>query len=68
MISQKAVFTVVGIPQNIDRLPDWLIRTMDIETMIDDIVSKFNPILESLGDVTLRTRSGTAHMSNIIDL
>ena len=41
---------------------------MDIETMIDDIVSKFNPILESLGDVTLRTRSGTAHMSNIIDL
>lgn len=64
----KGGITVVGIPQNIDRLPDWLIRTMDIETMIDDIVSKFNPILESLGDVTLRTRSGTAHMSNIIDL
>ena len=41
---------------------------MDIDTMVDDIISKFNPILESLGDITLRTRSGTSHMSNIIDL
>ena len=64
----KGGITVVGIPQNIDRLPQWVIDTMDIDTMVDDIISKFNPILESLGDITLRTRSGTSHMSNIIDL
>ena len=64
----KGGISVVGIPQNIDRLPQWVIDTMDIDTMVDDIISKFNPILESLGDITLRTRSGTSHMSNIIDL
>ena len=64
----KGGITVVGIPQNIDRLPQWVIDTMDIDTMVDDIISKFNPILESLGDITLRSRSGTSHMSNIIDL
>lgn len=64
----KGGITVIGIPQNIDRLPQWVIDTMDIDTMVDDIISKFNPILESLGDITLRTRSGTSHMSNIIDL
>ena len=64
----KGGITVVGIPQNIDRLPQWVIDTMDIDTMVDDIISKFNPILESLGDITLHTRSGTSHMSNIIDL
>lgn len=64
----KPGLTNVCIPQNIDKLPDWIIRTMDIDTMVDDIVSKFNPILESLGNVTIKTRSNSSHMSNIVDI
>lgn len=67
LISKPGI-TTICIPQNTDRLPDWVIRTMNVESMINDIVSKFNPILESLGNVTIKTKADSQHMSNIIDI
>lgn len=68
ILISKPGITNICLPQNIDKLPDWVINTMDIDTMVDDIVSKFNPILESLGIVLIKTRSNSSHMSNIIDI
>lgn len=67
LISKPGI-TTICIPQNTDKLPDWVIRTMNVESMINDIVSKFNPILESLGNVTIKTKADSQHMSNIIDI
>ena len=64
----KQGLTVIALPQNIDKIPEWMIEIADIQTMIDDNVSKFNPILMSLGNVPVKTRSQSIHMSNIIDL
>ena len=64
----KNGFGVLAIPQNVDKLPEWVVDVVNIRAMIDDNVGKFNPILMSLGDVPLNTRANEPHMSNIIDL
>ena len=59
-------FNIIAIPQNLERIPEWLIPIIDYDKMIEDNVSKFNAILKSLGAVTLKTRATSNHMSNII--
>ena len=64
----KAGFAVIAIPQNLNKIPQWIIDIADIDSMIHANVSKFNPILISLGTVPLKTRANTVHMTNIVDL
>lgn len=64
----KAGFAVVALPQNIGKIPDWIANIADVDTIVFDNVSKFNPILISLGTIPLKTTSQNKHMSNIIDL
>ena len=60
-------FNIIAIPQNLERIPEWLIPLIDYTKIADDNASKFNTILESLGVVLLDTKSsGTSHASNII--
>ena len=63
---RTAGFNIIAIPQNLDAIPDWLIPLIDYDKMIEDNVSKFNAILKSLGSLTLKTRSTSNHMTNII--
>jgi hypothetical protein len=58
----------IAIPQNLDRIPQWIVDIADIKTMVYDNVSKFNPVLQSLGSIPLKSRANMKHMSNIIDL
>lgn len=59
-------FNIIGIPQNIEKIPGWIIPMIDYKKMIDDNVSKFNAVLKSLGSVVLKTRSNSNHMTNIV--
>ena len=65
---KKIGFTIIAIPQNVDHIPDWVINIADIDTVIYDNVSKFNPVLISLGNLPLKTKSDKTYISNIIDL
>ena len=64
----KNGLAVIGIPQNVDKIPQWIIDIADISSMVNDNVSKFNPILISLGIVPLKSKANTVHMSNIVNL
>ena len=59
-------FNVIGLPQNLDIIPSWLINIIDYDKIVNDNVSKFNSILESLGVVLVDTRANDSHASNII--
>jgi hypothetical protein len=60
--------TVIGIPQNVGKIPQWIVDIADIPMMVYDNISKFNPVLQSLGTIPLKSRANMKHMSNIIDL
>jgi hypothetical protein len=59
-------FNIIAIPQTVDLIPEWLIPLVDYDKIINDNVSKFNSILESLGNVMVDTRSNDSHGTNII--
>ena len=61
-------FNVIAIPQNLERIPEWIIPFINVKKVIEDNVSKFNSILTSLGNITLESRSTNTHISNLIDL
>ena len=65
---KKIGYTIIALPQNIDSIPDWVIKIADINAVIYDNVSKFNPVLVSLGNLPLKTKSDKTYISNIIDL
>ena len=63
----KNGFSIIGLPQNIERIPEWLIPIIDYKKIIEDNVSKFNSILKSLGIIILNSKSTNTHVSNLID-
>lgn len=60
--------TSIAKPRSLTELPDWLIDIIDINKIINNVVSLINPILDPLGPKTLQTSSTTAHYSNIVDV
>jgi hypothetical protein len=64
----KNGLAVIALPQNIGTIPEWIVKIADIPTMIHDNVSKFNPVLVSLGIVPLKSKSNVVHMSNLVSL
>ena len=64
----KGGFSIIALPQNLDRIPEWIIPFINYKQIIEDNVSKFNSILKSLGSITLKTKATNTHISNLIDL
>lgn len=62
----KGGFNVIAIPQTVTRIPEWIIPLINYDAIIKDNVSKFDPVLKSLGVIQLKTRSNSNHMSNLI--
>ena len=48
---------VIAIPQNADTIPEWMREFIDINTIVNDNISKFYPVIESLGINLLQTKS-----------
>lgn len=64
----KYGLAVIGMPQNIAKIPDWIITLADTDAIAHDNVSKFNPVLVSLGGIPMKTKSNVVRMSNLINL
>lgn len=63
---RKRRVDIIAIPQNVDNIPEWCIPYINTTDIVNDNLSKFYPILESLGINTLETRSNELYYSNII--
>lgn len=66
---RKKGISIIAIPRNIDTLPEWLIPYIDYDSIINGNITKFHPILNSLGIEMVQTESkaGKSYFSNIID-
>ena len=58
--------TVLGIPKNIETIPEWCRPYINYDKIINDNTNKLRPILESLGVQIIETDSTTKRYSNII--
>ena len=63
---QKYGFTVIAMPKDVDKIPEWLIQFIDIDSIVSDNVRNGIIILESLGVKALNILNST-YYSNIID-
>lgn len=63
-IVKKGV-SVISIPRNIDKIPEWILPFIDYDTIVNDNVSKFNSVLQSLGIKTVKA-STKKHYTNIL--
>lgn len=66
-ISDKELATI-AIPSNLTEIPQWIIDFIDYETMVNDNVSKFYPVLESLSIPSIKAKSSVQFFSNILDI
>ena len=64
---------VIAIPKSINQIPAWLDRYIDYNTMVNNILAPFNPILDIIGIQTIdegKSKNGinrkTKAVSNII--
>lgn len=57
---------VIAIPQSSDEIPEWMRDFIDINTIVNDNISKFYPVIESLGINLLQTKAETNYYSNLI--
>jgi hypothetical protein len=63
-ISEKGV-QVIAIPRNVDAIPEWIVPFIDYDTIVNDNISRFYSVLESLGLENIRT-SKKEYFSNIL--
>ena len=57
-----------AIPGTDMKMPDWLIPFVNIDTIIEDNMKSFYPVLKSLGLEIINTRAENTSYSNIIQL
>ena len=63
---RKKALTVLCIPKNIDKIPEWCVPFINYDKIINDNTNMMTPILESLGVQIIQTNSTTNRYSNII--
>lgn len=64
---RKDGFNVIAIPQNFDDVPEWIQLFTDYDTISNDNMSRFNPIVTSLGINTINTSKKT-FITNILSI
>jgi len=63
-IAEKGV-AIIAIPRNVERIPEWLMPFIDYDTIVNDNLSRFYSVLESMGIETIKT-SKKEYFSNIL--
>ena len=66
-IREKGI-SVIAIPRNIDKVPEWIMPFIDFDTTINDNISRFHSVLRSLGIELIKTSGNKQHFSNILHL
>jgi hypothetical protein len=65
-IAKKGI-EVIAIPRNVKKIPDWILSYIDYDTIVNNNVTKFHGVLESLG-IQILTHSKEDYFSNVINL
>jgi len=63
-IAEKGV-QIIALPRNVGRIPEWIIPFIDYDTIVNDNLSRFYSVLESLGIQTISTTKAE-YFSNIL--
>ena len=63
-IKEKGV-KVIGLPRNVPKIPNWIIPFIDYNTIINNNLSTFHGVLDSLGIATIKTTEDE-YYSNIL--
>ena len=63
----EKMLPVIAIPRNVEKIPEWMIPFIDYDTIAYNVLSKFYPLLESLGLDTIKT-SKKEYFSNILNI
>jgi hypothetical protein len=58
-------FTILAIPKSVDRIPEWLIQFIDMDTIASDNVRNGFIVLESMDLKVIKTPAGSQY-SNIV--
>lgn len=65
-VRRKALM-VLGIPKNVDKIPEWCIPYINYDKIVNDNTSKMNSLIHSLGVNIIATNSTTNYYSNLIE-
>lgn len=63
---KKKGLMVLGIPQNINEIPEWCRPYINYEKIVLTNTSKMNPLIKSLGVNVIETTSTNKYYSNIV--
>lgn len=58
---------VIAIPRNVETIPEWLLPYIDYDTIVNDNVSRYYSVLESLGIETIKA-SDKKYFTNILKI
>lgn len=64
---RKKALMVLGIPKNVNKIPDWCIPYINYDKIVNDNTSKMNSLIHSLGINIIATNSTTNYYSNLIE-
>lgn len=64
---RKKALMVLGIPKNVDKIPEWCKPYINYDKIVNDNTSKMNSLIKSLGINIIATNSTTNYFSNMID-
>lgn len=65
-LAEKGIIAI-AIPQNVDRVPDWIVPFINVSKITSDNVSRFGSVLQALGVKSLKTKD-KKFFSNILDI
>lgn len=65
---QKAGLKVICIPNELKKIPDWIIPLIDKHLIVSDVISSFRSVLESLKleDLYFKTPNGKANVTSCL--
>jgi uncharacterized protein with HEPN domain len=63
-LAEKGV-QIIAIPRNVESVPEWLLPFIDYDTIVNDNISRFYSVLESLGVETIKA-SDKKYFTNIL--
>lgn len=65
---QKAGLRVIAIPNSVKEVPEWLVKLIDYDVIISDVISSFRSVLDALKieDIDFKTANGKANVTSCL--
>lgn len=65
---QNCGFKVIAIPNNIRKIPDWILPLIDYDIIISDVISSFRSVLDALNieEMYFKTPNGDANITSCL--